>query len=107
MYIFGWIANVLVFIYKLPQMYTLLTVRDTTGLSLYSFMIQAVSYILYITHGVYTNDEALSYGMVPALIQNLIIICMYLYFRDKTQTLQLPIDVQTQTNHVKSSEVSV
>ena len=88
-------------------MYTLLTVRDTTGLSLYSFMIQAVSYTLYIIHGVYTNDEALSYGMVPALIQNLIIICMYLYFRDKTQTVQLPIDAETQTNHVKSSEVSV
>ena len=88
-------------------MYTLLTVRDTTGLSLYSFMIQAVSYTLYIIHGVYTQDEALSYGMVPALIQNLIIICMYLYFRDKTQTVQLPIDAETQTNHVKSSEVSV
>ncbi len=88
-------------------MYTLLTVRDTTGLSLYSFLIQAVSYTLYITHGVYTNDEALSYGMVPALMQNLIIICMYLYFRDKTQTVQLPIDAETQTNNVKSSEVSV
>lgn len=78
-------------------MYTLLTVRDTTGLSLYSFMIQAVSYTLYIIHGVYTQDEALSYGMVPALIQNLIIICMYLYFRDKTETVQLPIDAETQT----------
>lgn len=78
-------------------MYTLLTVQDTTGLSLYSFMIQAVSYTLYIIHGVYTQDEALSYGMVPALIQNLIIICMYLYFRDKTETVQLPIDAETQT----------
>ena len=78
-------------------MYTLLTVQDTTGLSLYSFIIQAVSYTLYIVHGVYTNDEALSIGMIPALIQNLIIICMYLYFRDKAQTVQLPIDAETQT----------
>lgn len=80
-------------------MYTLLTVRNTTGLSLYSFIIQAVSYTLYITHGVYTNDEALSYGMIPALIQNLFIICMYLYFRDKTPAVPtaVPIDVQTQT----------
>ena len=80
-------------------MYTLLTVRNTTGLSLYSFIIQAVSYTLYITHGVYTNDEALSYGMIPALIQNLIIICMYLYFRDKTPyaKAQAQVDVQTQT----------
>lgn len=78
-------------------MYTLLRVQDTTGLSLYSFIIQAVSYTLYIVHGVYTNDEALSFGMIPALIQNLIIICMYLYFRDKAQTVELRIDAQTNT----------
>lgn len=75
-------------------MYTLLTVQDTTGLSLYSFIIQAVSYTLYILHGVYTNDKALSIGMIPALIQNLIIICMYLYFRDKAHV----VHVQTQTH---------
>ena len=97
MYIFGWIANILVVLYKLPQMYTLFIVRDTTGLSLYSFLIQSVAYTLFIIHGVYTQDDAISYGTIPALVQNLIIICMYLYFRDKTQTVQLPIDVQTQT----------
>lgn len=107
MYIFAWIANILTFLYKLPQMYTLYREKNTRGVSLNSFYIQAISYVLYIIHGVYTQDDALSYGMIPALIQNIILICMYLYFRDKIQTVQLPIDVQTQTNNVKSSEVSV
>lgn len=78
MYIFGWIANTLTFLYKIPQMYTLYKERDTTGLSLYSFCIQVASYILYIIHGFLNNDSALAYGMMPPLVQNLIIIVMYL-----------------------------
>lgn len=82
MYIFGWIANVLVFIYKLPQMYILCKVKKTDGLSLYSLCIQFTSYILYIIHGIFTEDTALSYGMIPALCQNIILICLYLYYQN-------------------------
>ena len=80
---FAWIANILVFIYKLPQMYTLYKERDTTGLSIYSFFIQATSYILYILHGFFTGDDALFYGMIFPLFQNIIIIIMYLWIRNK------------------------
>ena len=74
---FAWIANILVFIYKLPQIYKLHTAQDTTGLSVYSFCIQAVSYILYILHGFFNNDNALLFGMLLPLLQNLFIISMY------------------------------
>lgn len=74
---FAWIANILVFVYKLPQIYTLYKVRDTTGLSVYSFCIQATSYILYILHGYFVNDIALLYGMILPLVQNIIVIIMY------------------------------
>lgn len=74
---FAWIANILVFIYKLPQIYTLYKVRDTTGLSVYSFCIQATSYILYILHGYFVNDISLLYGMILPLAQNIIVIIMY------------------------------
>lgn len=74
---FAWIANLLVFIYKLPQIYTLYRARDTTGLSVYSFCIQAISYILYILHGYFINDTALLYGMILPLVQNIIVIIMY------------------------------
>ena len=78
---FAWIANVLVFIYKLPQIYTLYKEKDTTGLSVYSFCIQATSYVLYILHGFFTNDDALFYGMILPLIQNIVIIMMYLWIK--------------------------
>ena len=74
---FAWIANILVFIYKLPQIYKLHTAQDTTGLSVYSFCIQAVSYILYILHGFFNNDNALLFGMLLPLLQNILIILMY------------------------------
>ena len=82
MYVFAWIANVLVFTYKLPQMYTLYKVKQTTGLSLYSLCIQVTSYVLYIIHGIFTEDTALSYGMIPALCQNIILILLYLYYQN-------------------------
>jgi uncharacterized protein with PQ loop repeat len=66
-------------------MYTLYREKNTGGVSLNSFYIQAISYALYITHGVYTKDDALSYGMVPALAQNIILIAMYWYYRDKVE----------------------
>lgn len=83
MYYFAWVANVLVFVYKLPQIYTLYTEKDTTGLSLYSFCIQATSYILYILHGYFANDNALLYGMILPLAQNVLIIIMYLRYWTK------------------------
>lgn len=81
---FAWIANILVFIYKLPQIFTLYKEKTTKGLSLYSFCIQAVGYILYILHGYYANDDALLYGMIPALVQNIVIILMYLRYNRNT-----------------------
>lgn len=81
MYVFAWIANILVFTYKLPQMYTLYKVKQTTGLSLFSLCIQLVSYTLYIIHGVFVDDTSLSIGMIPPLCQNLILIYMYLYYK--------------------------
>jgi uncharacterized protein with PQ loop repeat len=76
---FAWIANILSFIYKLPQIYTLYKKKNTTGLNVYSFCIQATSYVLYILHGYFTNDDALFYGMMPSLIQTTVIIIMYIW----------------------------
>ena len=85
MYIFAWIANILTVVYKIPQMYTFYREQNTKGVSLYSFCIQTISYILYIIHGVYINDDALSYGMIPALTQNIILVSMYLYYGNKVE----------------------
>ena len=82
MYVFAWIANVLVFTYKLPQMYTIYKEKKTNGLSLLSLCIQLVSYTLYIIHGVFIEDTSLSIGMVPPLCQNMILVLMVLYYRN-------------------------
>ena len=76
---YGWIANILVFLYKLPQMYTMIKAHDVTGLSVHSFIIQLLSYTLYIVHGFIIQDDALAYGMIIPLAQNIIIIVMYCY----------------------------
>lgn len=86
MYVFAWIANILVFTYKLPQMYTLYKVKKTTGLSLFSLFIQLLSYTLYIIHGVFVEDTSLSIGMIPPLCQNLVLISMYLYYQNINTT---------------------
>lgn len=78
-------------------MYALYREKHTGGVSLYSFYIQAIGYGLYITHGVYTKDNALSYGMIPALVQNIILICMYWYYRDKVDEPSTKV-VHTQTS---------
>ncbi len=87
-------------------MYTLYREKNTGGVSLNSFYIQAISYALYITHGVYTKDDALSYGMVPALAQNIILIAMYWYYRDKVE--EPPIRTAfTQTTSICTGHVPI
>jgi len=76
---YAWIANILVFLYKLPQMYTMIKKHDVTGLSVHSFIIQLVSYTLYIAHGFIIQDDALAYGMIIPLMQNIVIIILYIY----------------------------
>lgn len=80
-FLFAWTANVLVFIYKLPQIYKLYKDRDTSGFSVLSYAIQSVSYCLYITHGFLNHDDALSYGMIVPLIENVVVILLYLYIK--------------------------
>lgn len=80
-FVFAWTANVLVFIYKIPQIYKLCKDKDTTGFSVLSYIIQSFSYSLYITHGFLNKDDALAYGMIIPLIQNIIVILIYLHIQ--------------------------
>lgn len=79
-YIFGWISNTITFLYKIPQMYKLYTVKKVDGLSLYSLLLQALGYILYTAHGYYNNDPTILWGMILPFVENCIIISMYLYY---------------------------
>ena len=76
---FAWTANVLVFIYKIPQISKLCNDKDTSGFSVLSYIIQSFSYSLYIAHGFVNNDDALAYGMIIPLLQNILVILIYLH----------------------------
>lgn len=88
--IFGWLANALVFIYKIPQFFKLYYNNDVSGFSVYSYLIQSISYSLYITHGFFQNDDTLAYGMIVPLIQNLCVILLYVYISKKPDTPATP-----------------
>lgn len=78
---FAWIANILVCVYKLPQIWKLYRERDTTGFSVLSYAIQTVSYSLYICHGFFKEDYAIAHGMIIPLVENLIVILLYIYIK--------------------------
>ena len=52
----GWIAVGLSGTYKLPQIYLLWSKRETNGLSVFSYIIQTLSYTLYMAHGRLIDD---------------------------------------------------
>ena len=51
------------------------------GLSLLSICVQAVSYIFYIVHGVYINDNPVFYMGIACLVQSICLIAMYFVYK--------------------------
>lgn len=81
---FAWTANILVCVYKLPQIWKLYKDRDINGFSVLSYGIQTVSYSLYISHGFLNQDYAIAHGMIIPLVENLIVILLYFYIKKST-----------------------
>ena len=81
-YLFGWIATVLSSLYKLPQIYKLLKTKKSNDISMLSYIIQALSYVLYIVHGYVVHDYPISTMSIIALIQNGIIMFLCTWYQD-------------------------
>ena len=79
--IFGWVAAALSLIYKLPQMYRLWRAKKIDGLSVTSLMVQTISYGFYIAHGVTINDLPILWMGIVALVQSLLVIGLYFYYK--------------------------
>lgn len=80
-YVFGWTSNVITVIYKIPQIYKIFKLKNVESISIFSIMIQVVGYIFYILHGYFIKDDTIFYGMILPMIENLILICMYFYYK--------------------------
>jgi uncharacterized protein with PQ loop repeat len=81
-YLFGWIATSLSLSYKLPQIYKLVKTKDTTGLSNYSLLLQACSYGFYFVHGFLIDDPPIMALGSVSLIQSVIILYLYYYYKN-------------------------
>lgn len=83
-YAFGWTSNVITVTYKIPQIYKIYKVKNVESISLFSISIQLIGYIFYILHGYFIKDSTIFYGMIVPFMENVILIVMYFYYREKT-----------------------
>ena len=99
--IFGWIAASLGLIYKVPQIYKIYKYKKTNGLSIRSYFFQTVSYIFYIIHGFYIEDNpSISMGFI-SLVQNIIIHLLfykYNYKNKNNKTIEMIEDYNFKNN---------
>jgi len=84
---FGWIASIISLVYKLPQIYLLYRNKKHESISLVSICIQTVSYLFYIVHGIYINDDPIFYMGIGNMIQSCCLICMYFVYRKASQSV--------------------
>ena len=85
--IIGWTATALSVIYRLPQIYKTYKVKRTEGLSYFSYIIQTLSYIFYITYGYLVPDyPILAMGFI-AIIQNFIILFLYFFYNNNGEEI--------------------
>ena len=78
---FGWIASSISLIYKFPQIYLLYREKKYEGLSVVSLCVQAVSYVFYIVHGIYIDDNPVFYMGIACLAQSICLIAMYFVYK--------------------------
>ena len=80
--IFGWFATTFSLIYKLPQIYKIFKTHDISGISFRSNIIQTLSYVFYIIHGLYKNDYTIIVMGGTSMIQSFIIVYLWLKYKN-------------------------
>ena len=83
--IFGWGATSITLTYKIPQMIKLYRVKKVEGLSIISYIIQGIGYILYSIHGYFINDYPILCMGLVSFFQSCILIIMYYYYKKKEE----------------------
>jgi len=79
--IFGWIATSITFIYKLPQIYKFYKAKNSKGVSIISYAIQTVGYILYTIHGIIIDDDPLIVSSAISFFFNIVLCGQCIYYR--------------------------
>ena len=74
--------------YRIPQIYEIYKTESAEDISTWMLIIQNLSYILYVTYGVFVHDWIYIASSVLSFIQNLIIYLMKVHYRLKRQVLE-------------------
>lgn len=82
--IFGWIATVGTFLYKLPQIYKLYKTKSSNDVSSISLTMQTTGYVFYIVHGFIIDDyPTLVMGGISFLQGIILVILCCVYKKSK------------------------
>ena len=95
--IYGWIASSVTLIYKLPQIYKLIKTKQSKDISVFSLITQCIGYIFYILHGVSINDIPIIFMGVGALIQNIILVILWYFYKENRVKNELENNVDNKT----------
>lgn len=77
----GFLATALSLLYRIPQMYKIYKTKRGKDISLYTILIQTISYICYIAYSVYFYDIVYIISNVLSMIQNLGLYLMIQYYK--------------------------
>ena len=81
--VFGWIATVGTFLYKIPQIYKLFKTKSSNDVSVTSLSIQTTGYVFYIIHGFIIDDyPTLVMGGI-SLLQGILLVTLTCIYKNK------------------------
>jgi len=83
--VYGWIASAITLIYKLPQIYKIIVTKQSSDISIVSYIVQSIGYIFYILHGVTNKDNPIILMGSGALFQSIILMILYYIYKNNKE----------------------
>ena len=83
--VYGWIASAITLIYKLPQIYKIIVTKQSSDISIISYIVQSIGYVFYILHGVTNNDNPIILMGSGALFQSIILMILYYIYKNNKE----------------------
>ena len=96
---FGWAAMTITFIYKIPQIYKFYKSKTSNGVSLLSYIIQALGYVLYSIHGYIIDDPPVIYMGFTSFCMNMVLCSQYIYYTNNNHKIK-PISEDNINNNI-------
>lgn len=89
--------------YKFPQIWKLYRTRDTSGISVFSQIVQASAYAFYIIHGTLIKDPPVVLLGVASLLQSVVLIFQYFLYKNNNSKEK---NINNGNSHVNSNVIS-